>query len=228
MNVRERVFFICGPDSFGHQRALESIKKRILRDRPASLNVLTLYAKSLDLKTLSCRLLNTSFDKEKIIIFKGFHDFSSEARKVIVANLKKIIPGNYLIFETDKDYHELRKNKRFMSDKLFNFILSRAAGFQAAQKRRPASLVDFADSVKRKDLKKALYILEELFESGVNSKTLGPQILGFLVNRCSYLPASGRKEICFDYLWEADRAIKEKGLNGRLVIETLLAKLLLQ
>ena len=185
INVRERVFLICGPDFLAHQRAIESIKKRILSGRSAPLNLATLYSKELNLKTLGPDLVNTSFDKGRIIIFKEFHSLSSDAREIIAASLKKALLVNYIIFETDKDYYELNKNKRYLADKLFNFIISRAALFRAAKALRQISLVDLMESVKKKDLKKSLHVLEALFETGANQKVIGPQILGFLVNRFS-------------------------------------------
>jgi len=81
------------------------------------------------------------------------------------------------------------------------------------------------NSVGKNDLSSSLYILEKLLKSDVNEKILGPQIIGVLVKKFSCLRSSPDKDRYFEYLWEPDRAIKEKGLSSRLTIETLLVKL---
>ena len=81
------------------------------------------------------------------------------------------------------------------------------------------------DSLRRKDLSSSLYILESLFEGGSKDKLLGVQVIGILVRNSSYLKGSLKKNKSFKYLWEADRAIKEKGGDVRLAIGALLVKL---
>jgi len=67
--------------------------------------------------------------------------------------------------------------------------------------------------------------LDNMFAGGTKDKLLGPQILGILVKRCSYLRDPAQRQRCLKYLWQADRALKEKGLDARLALETLLVKL---
>jgi|TARA_B100000315_G_scaffold248574_1_gene278606 hypothetical protein len=225
VSVREKVFLISGNNFIQRQRALEGIKKRILQDKSATFSVLTLYPKEIDSEDLADKLFTTSFTKKKVVIFKNFQDLPSAARKFIFDNLKKILINNYVIFETEKDSYQLQKNKKITVDSLFSFILKNAASFRVASSRQEASMEDFISGIRKNDLSYALYVLESLFKKGTTDRILGPQIIGILVKKFSYLKDPAKKEKYFKYLWQADRAIKEKGLDTRLVIETLLVKL---
>lgn len=222
-----KIFLICGSNFSQRKLAIANIKKRILSSKFKPLNTLTLYSKEIDLKNLSESLLTFSFDKKKLILFKEFPNLRLEAKEFIFSNLKKILTANYLIFETDKDLYQLQKSKKFNGDKFFNFIVKNAFSFRAAPGRRNYSVEDLIASIKKNDLKFSLYVLESLFKADPNNKLLGPQVIGFLVKRFSYLRLDTlSKNIAFGYLWQADRAIKEQGLSPRFTIETLLVKLL--
>jgi len=226
VSVRERIFLISGADFSQRQRVLTNIRKRILQNSPLALNVLTFYSKELNIKTLKEELFVSSFDKSRIVIFKNFFELKKEVRDFIFSNLKKVLLANYVICETDQDHYQLQKNKRLNADKLFSFALKRAALFRVTSPRKKASMQDFMMSIRKNDLASSLYVLESLFESGAKDKMLGPQVIGILVKKFSYLKNSPQRDKAFSCLWEADRAIKEKGLAPRLVIETLLVKLL--
>jgi hypothetical protein len=225
VSVREKIFLICGADFSQHKQALANIKKKILQGANSSLNTLTLYGKEVNIKTLQEELFLTSFDKSKVVIFKNFFELKAEAKDFIFNNLKRILTANYIICQTDKDYYQLQKNKRLISDKLFSFVFKSAALCRVTSGPKKFSIEDFMAGIRRNDLSFSLYVLESLFESGAKDKALGPQVIGILVKKFSYLKNSSEKNKAFQYLWEADRAIKEKGLAPRLVIETLLVKL---
>ncbi len=226
VNIRDRAFLISGDNFHQRQQALKSIKKRILKEKPAAFSILTLYPKELTPNGLAQKLFTTSFTNKKIVIFKNFHDLPSAARKFIFDNLKKILINNYVIFETDKDNYQLQKNKKFHSDRLFAFILKRAASFRVSSVDRSLSIEDFIGSIRKNDLANSLYVLERLFENSAKARILGPQVLGILVRKFSYIKDQSKKEDYFKHLLQADRAIKEGGADARLVIETLLVKLL--
>ncbi len=226
VNIRERVFLISGTNFLQRQYAIRNIKKRILKGKHTPLDTIIFYAKETKLEDLAEKLLTASFEKIKIAVFKNSQDLSPATRTFLFKNLNKISAANYLIFETDKDYYQFQRNKKFSSDKLFSFILKKAAVFRISSTREKNTIEDFMSSVRRNDLTTSVYILEKLFKEGSKSKILGPQIIGILVRKLSYLRGSSEKERCFQCLWEADRAIKEKGLDPRLVIETLLTKVL--
>ena len=225
VNIRERVFLVSGANFSQRQRVVENIKKRILRNKSLSLNTLIFYSKEIDVKDLELRLLTISFDRSKIAIFKNFHDLSSAAGDFLFHNLTKILANTYLIFETDRDHYQLYKSKKFVKDKFFTSVLKRAALFRTSSLREKFSIENFINSIRRNDLVSSLYILEGLFAAGSKEKILGPQILGILIGEFSYIKDTTEKDKYFKYLWEADRAIKEKGLGARIVIETLLVKL---
>ena len=226
VNIRERVFLISGTNFLQRQRVVENIKKRILKGKVSSLNVLTFYGKEVNPKDLGEKLFATSFGEERMVVFKNFQDLPSTARKFLFDNLKRILSNNYLIFETDKDYHQFQKDKRFTSDEFFVSVLKKAALFRVGSTKEKATIEDFIASLRKNDLATSVYILEELFDGGSKDKILGPQIIGILVRKFSFLTNPTERDRYFKYLWEADRAIKEKGLDPRLVTETLLVRIL--
>ncbi len=226
VNIRERVFLISGTNFLQRQRAVENIKKRILKGKESSLNVLTFYGKEVNPKDLGEKLFTTSFGGGKIAVFKNSQDLPSAARKFLFGNLKRVLSNSYLIFETDKDYYQFQRDKRFTNDEFFVSVLKRAALFRVVSTREKATIEDFITSLKRNDLAVSVYILEKLFAGGSKDKILGPQIIGILVRKLSFLKNPTEKERYFKYLWKADRAIKEKGMDPRLVIESLLVRVL--
>jgi hypothetical protein len=226
VSIREKVFLVCGGDFLQRQRALDSIKKRLLKNEPRPLASLTFYSKEINIKDLQEKLATASFDKKRILIFKDFSNLASRARSFLFDNFKKIVLSNYIIFETDSEYYYLQRSKKITADKLFAIVISKSAVYRVASPKRSASMQDFMDSVRRNDLASCLYILECLFEGGAKEDALGPQIIGILTRKFSYHKNSSEKETYFKYLWEADRAIKEKGLGVRLIIEALLVKLI--
>jgi len=225
VGLRDRFFLVSGTEFSQRKRAIDNIKKRILKNKSAPLNILTLYSKEIDLKDLSQKLFTVSFDKTKIVVFKNFESLASKVKEFIFQNYKKILIGNYLIFETEKDLYQLKKNKRIASDKFFNLIFKEAASFKVFSTRPKATTNDLMYSLRGNDLNSSLYILESLFKDGAKEEMLGPLIIGMLVRKCSYMSDPVKKDKCFNYLWEADRRIKEKGLGSRLIVEVLLVKL---
>lgn len=229
MIVREKIFLISGDNFLQRRQAAAGIKKRIAKDENISLDTLTFYGGEVSVQTLKESVLNSSFGKTRIIIFKNFQDLAPDCRCFLFDNLRKILIRSSLIFETDRDLYHLQREKRFATDKLFSLILKGAARFRTAPLKKKVSLEDFLSSLNKNDLAASLYVLESLLEGSQRNK-LGPQILGILVKKFSLLSSGGGdilyKDRCFQYLWEADRAMKEKGLDARLVIGTLLVKLL--
>lgn len=226
MNLRERLFLICGGDFLQRQRIIDNIKHRILKGASQPLSVLAFYGKEIDEKDLQEKLFTAAFNKSKIVIFKDFLAISPQVKEFLGKHLAKIISSNFLIFETEKDYYELQRNKRFSADRFFSTVINKSAVFKVATVKKGLTIEDFMNSLRKNDLISSLYVLEHLFEGNANEKILGPQIIGILVKKFSYLSDSVVKDTCFRLLWKADRDIKERGLDTRLVIETLLVKLL--
>jgi len=225
VSLRERLFFISGADFLQRQRIIENIKKRIL-ERDTSINTLTLYCNDIDLKDLKEEVLTVSFGKKRLVIFKDFLKLTKELRNFIFNNFNKILVNTYFIFETEEDSYSLRRNRKFINDNFFKAIFEKASSFKTASSGRDKSIEDFMNSIKRNDFISSLDILENLFQEGARDRELGPQIIGILNKHFSYLKDSYRKKQYFNYLWEADRSLKERGLNSRLVIEVLLVRFL--
>jgi len=222
VNIRERAFIICGADFFARKQALANIKKRVLKAKPASLNTITFYPKETSVQSLQDKLLNLSFSGVRIAVFKDFLKLSPAVKELFLNSLNKILENNYIVFETESSYYQLQRNKKTANDKFFGAILKKAALFRVSSAKRESTIGDFIESISRRDLPSSLYILESLFDTQAKSKALGPQVIGVLVNKFGACKDGSSLE----YLWQADRAIKEKGRDTRLVIETLLVKLL--
>lgn len=227
-----RIFLVTGIDFNQRQLLIENIKNKVFKKPATPLNILTFYSKEIDIKDLQEKILTFSFDKEKIIIIKNAESLTKEAKEFLFNNLKKILSHNYIILETDKDYLQLQRDKKISSDIFFGFILKNAE--IPFKDRKPSasyeiSFEGFKRSTRKNNAAEALYILEKLFESKASDREkeiLGLQILGVLVGECSYLKNPLLREKSFNYLWETDRLIKEKGLEPRFALEILLTKLL--
>jgi hypothetical protein len=223
VTTHKKVFLIAGSGFFQRKQAIDNIKKKILLRKQAPLNVLTFYSKEIDIKDLQEKILTFSFDKDKIIIFKDAYRLSRVVKDFLFDNFEKIISNNYMILEIEKDYFQLRKDKKISGDKFFNHIFKEGVSFRVSSQQKEVSLEDFKRSIRKKDLSSSLYFLERLFKDG-NSRELGPLILGILVREFSYFKQSDIKEKCFSYLWDTDRAIKERGIETQLAIELLIVK----
>ncbi|UCD15890.1 MAG: hypothetical protein JSV34_02250 [Candidatus Omnitrophota bacterium] len=219
-----RVFIVAGLDFLQRKASLNAIKSRILQQKSTQLNILTFYGKEIDIRLLEEHAFTFSFDREKIVIIKDAYNLSREIREFLLQNYKKIVSTNYIILEIERDYFQLRRDKKIVNDKFFSFIFRQAVSFKAVSRQRQVSLEDFKRSIRKKDLSSSLYFLEKLFERG-NTREMGPLILGILVRETAYSNNFFDKEKKFSHLWEADRAIKEKGIDTKLAIELLLAKL---
>lgn len=225
VEIRERVFLISGDNFSQCQQLLQNIKKKILLNNPAALNTVTIYSKEADVKSLQEKIFNVSFAKDKILIFKDFTSLKIKETEFIFANIEKILLSSYIVFETDKSQYYLTKSKKITNNSLFGFILKKARIFRADTFNKKFSIEDFMGSIRKNDLVSSLYILEKMITSGSSDRVLGPQIIGILVGKFSYVNDPVEKSRALNLLWEADRAIKEKGIDTRIAIESLLVKL---
>lgn len=226
VDLKDRIFLVATDDFEQRRRAIDSIKRRILKESLTPLNVLTIYSKEIFLKDLAEKLFTVSFGKEKILIFKDTLQLSVGIREFLFKNLKKILLGNYLILEIDEPFDSLRGRKVLLHDHFFALVFRNASKLNLSWHSRPLTIEDFKRSIDRSDLGQSLYIMRKLFEAKVKDEELGMQLLGILIYRFSYLKSSIEKEQCLKYLWEADRAIKEKGLKPQLALELFLIKAL--
>jgi len=163
MNIRERLFLISGGNFFQRQQVINGIKKRLVKSSDYSLSIFTFYGKEVDLKDLGHKLLTAALNQKKAVIFKDFHQLASTARKLIFKNLNKILTINYLIFDSDREYYRLQRDKKFTSDELFAFILKRAATYRVSSAKKDFSIQDLMSGLRKNDLAACLYVVESLF-----------------------------------------------------------------
>ncbi len=226
MNIRERLFLVSGRDFVLRQRALEGIKKRALEKASRALDTRVFYGDEIDIGRLPADLCTGSFGRTSLIIFKNFTALTSPARDFLFANIKKIISAAFLVFETEEDLYWLKRDKKIMADKLFALLLTSAALINAGSARYKNPVSDFLNSLRANDLAWALAAVEGLFLQGENEKILGPQLIGMLTKQYAVFPEHARTQKRLRSIWEADRAIKEKGRDARVVIEALLVRLM--
>jgi hypothetical protein len=226
VDFKNRIFLVATDDFEQRRRAIDSIKRRILKESLTPLNTLTIYSKEIFLKDLAEKLFTVSFGKEKILIFKDTLQLSADIREFLFKNLKKILPGNYLILEMDESLDSLRGKRALVHDRFFALVFRNATKFNLSWRPQALTIEDFKRSIDRNDLAQSLYIMRRLFETKVKDTELGMQLLGTLIYIFSYLKSPVEKERCLKYLWEADRAIKEKGLKPQLALELFLVKAL--
>ncbi|MBU1121505.1 MAG: hypothetical protein ABIH71_04285 [Candidatus Omnitrophota bacterium] len=224
VNSQKKTFIVAGLDFEQRKNTLDAIKKRLRQQIPSQLSIFTFYGKEIDIKTFKDKILTFSFDREKIIIIKDAYNLAKEVRVFLFENYRRIVSSSYVILEIEKDYFQLQRDKKISSDAFFSLLFKEAAIFKVASRIKEVSLEDFKRSARNKDLNSSFYFLERLFEKS-NPREIGPLILGVLVREVSYSKNTFDKETKFSYLWEADRAIKEKGIDTKLTIELLLAKL---
>ena len=228
VTLKQRVFSVIGVDSFGRQQAVRNIRTRILKDKPRSLNTHTIYGGEVELKALQETLATVSFDSEKMVVFKDALKISAKVREYLYKNLKIILTNNYLIFEMEKNYPQLIKEKRVVGDKLWATILKDGVVLKLASPKKEITIEDFKYALRRNDLSASIYALEKLLgeKSSGKERELAPFILGVLTAEISYRKDLNQKERAFHHLWQADRQMKEKGLDARMVLEKLVTRLI--
>jgi len=233
MYLRERLFLICGEDSLKRRQAETGIKKKISRGGSLSLNTITIYAKELEKKIIPESVTNSYFGGNNLIIFKDFLNLSPSLKSFILENLVIIIKDSFIIFETDKNLYQVQIDKKVAADSLFKLVLDSAIRFRVDSFTKTASIELFMDNIRKNNFRGSVDVLEELFKNNPSIR-VGPQILGMLIKKISYITKNKRfpwmkdgvtKRDCLEYLYQADRQIKEKGLSDRLVIETLMGKM---
>jgi hypothetical protein len=228
-NLKDRISLVTGTDPNQRSLVIENIKKKLLQKGLSPLDVINFYAKEIEIKVLQEKIVTFSFRREKVVILKSAANLTKDVTGFLYANLNKILSANYLIVEFEKDYYEVIRDKKISNDKFLSFVLKNALLYKVRGQNKRISFEDFKRSIRSNNLPSSFYILGKLFESknsDSEKKTLGLVIFGILVNEVSNLANTLIKEKYLHYLWQADRAIKERGQDPRLVIELFLSKVL--
>jgi hypothetical protein len=225
MENKQKIFVVYGSNFSKINQAIEGIRKRV-NVEPSVFNSCAIYSKEAEVIDLSKVLLSGNFSGKKIIVFRDFDFLNKDCREFLFENIAPVISENYLIFQTEKDYYLLRNNKKFTSDNFFGFLNNNSTIISAGFDKRALSVEDFIACLRRRNLVEALYCVESLFKDNSKAKSLGPQLMGILISQTAYQKDLSRKSADFRHLWQADRLMKEAGADPRLVIQTLLVKLL--
>ncbi|MBD3245390.1 MAG: hypothetical protein GF333_00060 [Candidatus Omnitrophica bacterium] len=220
-----RIFFIIGKNSLLRQRALRMLRKNILHSRHSAVSVHLFYAKEIDLFDLQEKAFTYAFEQEKILVFKDSAKLPAAVKKFMCRHRDELLRMNYLIFDVEEEYLKFREGKKYRADEFFKTYLRGAKVYKAAAAEGPLSLDDLKHALRKKDSGDSFFVLERLLrEEGKRGRELGPQILGMLVYESMRASNPKIKEACFSLLWDTDRALKETGIENRLIIERCLAK----
>lgn len=223
MFIKNRLFLVAGLNYFGRKQAIETIKSKMLPAAQTAFSFLVLESKNLALKSLQEQLLTFSFEEQKLVLLQNVDLLSKEAKSYLASNIDKILKVNILIGEVERDFGELQKDKKIASDDLFKLFLTQATLYRVASEKQ-VSLNDFKFSFRNRNQEETFFCLEKLFEGKDNDRTQGAFVLGVLVNECSYIKKQDIKQISLNYLWDADRLLKEEGRNPRFVLERFLTQ----
>jgi len=225
---KQRVFLVVGSEFFPRANTIENIKRRILKETDIALNTQLIYVKKTNLDEIKDKLFSLSFEKKKLVIFKETQHLTKQMKQFLMDNLEELIKFNFLIFELEGDYTKIFKEKSFVQDGFFRYLMRNSTIVRTKSYSEEDVWRKFLRAVRYKNLSSALYFLEKLFdkiETTTKTGWQGLEILGALVkefSRTDYFD----KEKYFHLLWEADRSIKVKGMSPKLVIQLLLVNIL--
>jgi hypothetical protein len=226
VELRHRLFLVVGLNFQQRQHALDIIKTKILHDTRSSLTSLTVYAKEINSNDFKEKALTVSFEKNRILLIKDALVLSDEVKDFFLKHCEKIMALNYIIIEVEKNYMQWKEEKKVLADTFFKFILKNATIYKSATSSSENYFEALKISVRKADVANSLFVLDKLFTGKVREEALGVQVLGWLVSECSYMRDPYKKEKYLEFLWEADRAMKEGGLAPKTALEIALVKLL--
>ena len=214
---------IAGRDFQKRRQVLDKLRLKLLGENQTGMSVQVFYPDDLDPGRLRENLLNFSFEQRRLAVFKDFCRLDPEVRGFLSANFEKIIQMNFVIFETELPYASLQEDKKIYKDDFFSLVLKKAYLLKIHSPQMDADLEDFKRSLRRRDVDALLVILNKLLATPADVAALGPQIMGILVAEFSYADRAN-KEKYLQYLWEADRRVKENGVSAKLAIELFIAQ----
>jgi len=218
MSTTSKVFLLTGNNALARDKALKDLKQKVF-PQGSSCGIFNYYADTFQVKTLQEEIFMPSFDQQKLIIFRGTENFQKDIKKFLSAHLEKIAAISYVVFESDWDVGALRGEE----DDFFDLLLKRATVVNAVTAQNNVTVNDLSDCLRRNDLAGALYAVNRLFDS--EGDFISQLIIGMLTSRAAYLVAAEKARV-LNLIFQADRSIKEKGNNPKLIIETLLIKIL--
>lgn len=225
--MNERSFCVLSSNFTYRKRIIERIKTDIFKGNISSLNTIVIYSQGINLEKLKEQIYTYSFENKRVFLFKQTQDLPQEIKSFLLKTLKEIASVNYIIFEIEREYSEFVKDAKVIRDKFYSYLLKVSKVIKTQSFKEDISLRKLIFAVRRRQAAQTLYILEKLFLEFKNSDVLGMQILGALIKEFSFIPDSLTKQNYFRRIWETDRLIKEKGVDPKLALEILIAKILL-
>jgi len=223
MGIKDKVFLVASRDGAQRQLALASAKKYIPEELFKNQMVTTVYAAEANLSAVQNDLLTFSFIGQKAFIFKNADLFSQDIRDFFIENIVAISENVYLVFEIEEDLAALQGLAK--KDRLIALLLAETTVIKTSAARPEVTIKDFMSAVTRRDVNVALAVMEKLFSLEREEK-LAPSIIGFMTSQASNINDIDKKKKSLQYLWDADRAIKERGHNSRIILEALVVRML--
>jgi len=226
--MRKKVFIVIGLDFTSRKLAVDNLKKRLI-PQYSCLNFQVYYSRDVDFGNLRRSFSSFSFEKERIVVFKESEFLSKEIKDFLYDSMKDIIKSNYLIFELEKNYFFLKKEKQFMRDKFFSYLLKNACLIKITSFTGSTSISKLMDMIRNNKLQDALYALESVFDNaGKNKDFIGMQILGAITRGFAYVRNPTEKARCFNLIWDTERILKNRKIEDRAALQILITKLLLK
>ena len=224
--VNTRLFCVIGISFSDRSQAIEKIKDSILKNKNRSLNTATLYCRGLAPQTLKEAVYSYSFDGDKIIVLKEADHLSTPAKQFLLQEFETIISSCYIIFEIDKNYADFVRDKKVQTDTFFQTILKKSLLKKVYSFKDEISMGSLVYALRKSNIAAALHSLERLFLEGKHSSSVGLHVLGVLVSEFSSPRYQNEKAKYLKLIWETDRLIKDKGIEPKVALGTLVAKLL--
>ena len=221
-----KLFLITGSDFTNRKRALEGILSRVGEVKNVALKTQTLFSKDIELESLKNILFSFSFTGERIIVFKAALGLRKPIKDFLYKNLKKILDTNVLVFEIEKDFDSLKRDKSFSSDLFFRSLSKQARMFKISSFHELASIGAFLYALRQNKINESIYLLHTCFKASPYKESVSMQIIGALTREYSRLGDPIKKEKCFDLIWETERSLKTGKSDSELALELLITKLL--
>jgi hypothetical protein len=224
--VKNRLFCVIGISFSDRSQAIEKIKNNILKNKNRALNVSVLYGRGLTLPTLKEVVYSYSFDGDRVIILKEADYLSPSLKEFFLQEFEEILTLCYIIFEIDKNYGDFIKDKNIQMDNFFQTILKRSLLTKLYSYKDQISMGSFVYALRKSNIAAALHSLERLFLEGKHESSIGLQVLGVLVREFSSPRYQNEKLKYLKLIWETDRLMKDKGVEPKVALGTLVTKLL--
>lgn len=211
MGLNGNVYALIEEDSNKANILISQIITKIFpQERRNVFNIINIYPDT-DLEYIKATLYNVTFGEKVLVIFRHIDLYKRELRDFIFENLSNIRKHNHILFYIEKDLNSF--TQQASSDKLLTYILKQVKRGSTYNRKPLSNLVRY---IKSNNTSLALNELDKILRE--TEPRQENRILG-------YLWKSLPEERFFEYFLEADRLIKEKGIDFKLALVLLVIKL---